>query len=80
MTDEVKTGQKSPLCAGNLLGISGSLDSVTAQYVDARIERKMEVLTVYHNVVLPEVLQMLNERGGHTNDSRDERGERSHDD
>jgi integrase len=34
------------------LGISGNLDAVTAQYVDVRIDRKREVLDVYHNAVL----------------------------
>lgn len=36
---------------GMQLGISTSLDSVTAQYVDVRLDRKMAVLDVYHNVL-----------------------------
>ena len=30
-----------------------STKSVTARYVDVRMERKLEVLTAYHNAVLP---------------------------
>ena len=30
-----------------------STKSVTARYVDVRLDRKLEVLTVYHNAVLP---------------------------
>jgi len=39
--------------AGIQLGISTKLDSVTAQYVDVRLERKKEVLGAYHNVLHP---------------------------
>jgi len=35
------------------LGISSSLDSVTAQYVDVRMDRKKAVLDAYHNAVHP---------------------------
>ena len=37
--------------AGIHLGISSKLDAVTAQYVDVRLERKKEVLDVYHNAL-----------------------------
>jgi hypothetical protein len=36
---------------GMQLGISSSLDSVTAQYVDVRLDRKRAVLNDYHNAV-----------------------------
>lgn len=39
---------------GMQLGISSSLDSVTAQYVDVRLDRKREVLDAYHNAVHPD--------------------------
>jgi len=39
--------------AGIQLGISSKLDSVTAQYVDVRLERKKEVLDTYHNALHP---------------------------
>jgi len=39
--------------AGIQLGLSTKLDSVTAQYVDVRLERKKEVLDAYHNVLHP---------------------------
>ena len=61
---------------GNMLGISGNLDSVTAQYVEVRLERMKEVLTVYHNAVLPEAIRVLNEQNEWTRDSREERGGR----
>ena len=38
---------------GMQLGISSSLDSVTAQYVDVRLDRKKAVLGVYHITVYP---------------------------
>jgi integrase len=38
---------------GMQLGISTSLDSVTAQYVDVRLDRKKVVLDAYHNAVHP---------------------------
>lgn len=38
---------------GMQLGISSSLDSVTAQYVDVRLDRKRAVLNAYHNAVHP---------------------------
>ena len=38
--------------AGIQLGISSNLDTVTAQYVDMRLERKLLVLDVYHRAVL----------------------------
>ena len=38
---------------GIQLGISSKLDSVTAQYVDVRLERKKEVLDAYHSVLYP---------------------------
>lgn len=38
---------------GMQLGISSSLDSVTAQYVDVRMDRKKAVLDAYHNAVHP---------------------------
>lgn len=37
---------------GVQLGISGNLDSVTAQYVDVRLDRKKIVLSTYHEAVL----------------------------
>lgn len=37
------------------LGISSSLDSVTAQYVDVRLDRKRAVLNAYHNALHPSV-------------------------
>jgi integrase len=36
---------------GQSLGISNNLDAVTARYVDARLERKKEVLDTYHQAV-----------------------------
>jgi integrase len=44
---------------GLQLGISGNLDSVTAQYVDVRLERKKEVLSAYHDAVLPEAIRAI---------------------
>lgn len=38
---------------GMQLGISTSLDSVTAQYVDVRLDRKKAVLDAYHNAIHP---------------------------
>ena len=38
--------------AGIQLGISNSLDAVTAQYINVRPERKLVVLNVYHQAVL----------------------------
>jgi len=37
---------------GLSLGISSNLDAVTARYVDVRLERKREVLGLYHQVIL----------------------------
>jgi integrase len=37
------------------LGISTSLDSVTAQYVDVRLDRKKIVLDAYHNAIHPTI-------------------------
>lgn len=39
---------------GMLLGISTSLEAVTAQYVDVRIERKKTVLETYHKALQPQ--------------------------
>ncbi|MDR1588751.1 MAG: tyrosine-type recombinase/integrase [Oscillospiraceae bacterium] len=39
---------------GMTLGISNSLEAVTARYVDVRLERKKEVLNAYHKAVFPE--------------------------
>ena len=39
---------------GNQLGISGNLDTVTARYVDVRLNRKLAVLNAYHEAVLGE--------------------------
>jgi integrase len=39
--------------AGIQLGLSTKLDSVTAQYVNVRLERKKEVLDTYHNALHP---------------------------
>lgn len=36
---------------GMQLGISTSLDSVTAQYVDVRLDRKNTVLDAYHKAI-----------------------------
>lgn len=41
--------------AGIQLGISNSLDAVTAQYINVRSERKLTVLNVYHQAVLGRV-------------------------
>ena len=38
---------------GMQLGISPNLDSVTAQYVDVRLDRKRAVLDTYHNTLHP---------------------------
>ena len=35
------------------LGISTNLEAVTAQYVDVRLERKRDVLSVYHRTLQP---------------------------
>jgi len=43
--------------AGIHLGISSKLDSITAQYVDVRIERKKEVLDTYHNALYPKATE-----------------------
>jgi integrase len=40
--------------AGIQLGISNNLESVTARYMDVRLERKKEVLSAYHNVLHPQ--------------------------
>lgn len=37
---------------GNHLGLSKNLDSVTAQYIDVRLDRKQVLLQQYHEVVL----------------------------
>lgn len=37
---------------GIQLNLSSNLDSVTAQYVDVRLERKLVVLDTYHQAVL----------------------------
>ena len=39
---------------GMSLGISTSLEAVTAQYVDVRLERKRDVLSVYHRTLQPQ--------------------------
>lgn len=39
---------------GMALGISTKLDAVTAQYIDVRIERKVEVLNLYHKNLYPQ--------------------------
>jgi integrase len=36
---------------GFSLGISGNLESVTAQYIDVRIDRKKSILDVYHQAL-----------------------------
>lgn len=36
------------------LGISTNLEAVTAQYVDVRLERKRDVLSVYHRALQPQ--------------------------
>jgi integrase len=46
---------------GQSLGISGNLDSVTARYIDVRIDRKRTVLDAYHNTVLPEAIRNIGE-------------------
>jgi integrase len=48
---------------GMSLGISGNLDSVTARYVDVRLERKLAVLKAYHDAVLSKESRTINERG-----------------
>ena len=58
---------------GIQLGISGNLDSVTAQYVDVRLERKMAVLSAYHDAVLPEAIRAIAEKSEKKNDDRGER-------
>ena len=46
---------------GMTLGISSNLDSVTAQYVDVRLERKLFVLDAYHNALhTKEAMEMVN--------------------
>lgn len=39
---------------GMTLGISNSLEAVTARYVDVRLDRKKEVLNAYHKSVFLE--------------------------
>ena len=39
---------------GMSLGISTNLEAVTAQYVDVRLERKMDVLDTYHKALHPQ--------------------------
>ena len=39
---------------GMSLGISTNLEAVTAQYVDVRLERKRDVLSVYHRTLQPQ--------------------------
>ncbi len=41
---------------GISLGISTSLEAVTAQYIDVRLERKLTVLDAYHNALHPNVV------------------------
>jgi integrase len=36
---------------GLALGVSGSLESVTAQYIDVRLDRKKAVLDAYHGAL-----------------------------
>jgi hypothetical protein len=50
------------------------LDGVTAQYVDVRLERKEEVLFVYHKALLPEALNLNKDQ--RSSDWERERGER----
>jgi len=38
---------------GMTLGISGNLESTTARYVDVRLDRKKDVLDIYHNSLNP---------------------------
>ncbi len=40
----------------NQLGVAGSLDAVTAQYIDVRLDRKRIVLEAYHQAVLGDIL------------------------
>lgn len=49
---------------GMLLGISTSLEAVTAQYVDVRIERKKTVLETYHKALQPQKSDAVKEKGG----------------
>jgi len=57
--------------AGIQLGISSKLDAVTAQYVDVRLERKKEVLDIYHNALhkKPEIEEIRPKK--HSNKSND---------
>jgi hypothetical protein len=44
---------------GMQLGISTNLDSVTAQYIDVRVDRKKVVLDVYHNALHPKTIKSI---------------------
>lgn len=39
---------------GMTLGLSSNLDAVTSQYVDVRQQRKLDVLQIYHQKIIPE--------------------------
>jgi len=46
---------------GMSLGISGNLESTTARYVEVRLDRKRDVLSAYHNEILPKKDDIKNE-------------------
>lgn len=56
---------------GIQLGISTSLDSVTAQYVDVRLDRKITVLDAYHNAVHPNEKKELAKKPHNKNRDRE---------
>lgn len=53
------------------LGISTSLDSVTAQYVDVRLDRKRAVLDAYHNSLHPSVKKEEAKKSGKNKHDRE---------
>ena len=56
---------------GMQLGISTSLDSVTAQYVDVRLDRKRAVLDAYHNSLHPSVKKEEAKKSGKNKHDRE---------
>ena len=55
---------------GKALDISPNLDSVTAQYVEVRLERKLEVLDTYHKALKLDECCKIHSKGKTDRDSR----------
>ena len=50
------------LCASIQLGISTNMETMTANYVDVRLERKQIVLEAYHNALHPQAVVRSNQQ------------------